>query len=179
MKFVLHLAAAGQGQKVACWVSSRWPQAASTPPGSLGFNFKHRVHPHKHPHSAAVALFDAVLFFTILVIPEMSLAGPWLGLLLNPCDGSCTSLVGDKNERTLLVNLTKKPPTSKYSENWSISDLFFPLSHQRSFYVSNYNFPRFLHRKFPSSLDFKMLLQFKLKNGNILFSKHWNKIIEV
>lgn len=90
MKFVLHLAAAGQGQKVACWVSSRWPQAASTPPGSLGFNFKHRVHPHKHPHSAAVTLSEvgAVLFFTILVIPEHP---SWL----DPGWGCCLILVMD------------------------------------------------------------------------------------
>lgn len=40
-------------------------------------------------------------------------------------------------------------------------------------------FQDFLYKKFPSSLDFKIFLHLKLRNVNILFSKHWNKMIDV
>lgn len=69
---------------------------------------------------------------------------------------------------------SKKIKCSKYSVNRAIADSF--VSHQRNHYIYFSGFP---DKKTTPTLDFKRQHQFKLKNGNILFSKHWHKVIDV
>lgn len=68
----------------------------------------------------------------------------------------------------------KKIKCSKYSVNRAIADSF--VSHQRNHYIYFSGFP---NKKPTPTPDFKRQHQFKLKNGNILFSKHWHKVIDV